>query len=102
MSRHSLIVSIFPLSPLVLYSLLFYYPSLGSPCVTYRMQCHSIGHQVLRTQPMPREAEDFSRGDKNFKHVPLLTCLIYFSRKGVYMLLPIYMPKSPRETLISL
>ena len=35
------------------------YPSLCSICVTYRTPCHSIGHQVLLTQPLPREVEDF-------------------------------------------
>ena len=39
------------------------YPSLCSTCVTYRMPCHAIGHRVLSTQPLPREAEDFPRGD---------------------------------------
>ena len=58
------------------------YPSLCSTCVTYRTLCNAIGHQVLPTQPLPREAEDFPRGDKYFKHVPLLTYLIYFSPKG--------------------
>ena len=58
------------------------YPSLCSTCVTYRTPCYSIGHQVLPTQPLPREAEDFPRGDKYFKHVHLLTYLIYFSPKG--------------------
>ena len=62
--------------------LLVTYPSLCSTCVTYRTPCHAIGHQVLPTQPLPREAEDFPRGDKYFKHVPLLTYLIYFSPKG--------------------
>ena len=58
------------------------YPSLCSTCVTYRMLCHAIGHQVLPTQPLFREAEYFPRGDKYFKHVPPLTYLIYFSPKG--------------------
>ena len=58
------------------------YPSLCSTCVTYRMLCHTIGHQVLPTQPLPREVEDFPRGDKHFKHVPPPTYLIYFSPKG--------------------
>ena len=62
----------------------------------------TIGHQVLPTQPLPKEAEDFPKGDKHFKHVPLLTYLIYFSPKGVYMVGPIYMPKFPHGTLISL
>ena len=30
---------------------------------------------------MPWEAEDFPRGDRHFKHVPLLTDLIYLSPK---------------------
>ena len=78
------------------------YPSLCSTCVTYRTPCYAIGHQVLPTQPLPREAEDFPRGHKHFKHVPLLTYLIYFSPKGVNLVGPIYMPKPPHGTLISL
>ena len=58
------------------------YPSLCSTCVTYRTPCHAIGHQVLPTQPVPREAEYFLRGDKHFKNVALLTYLMYFSPKG--------------------
>ena len=57
-------------------------PSLCSTCVTYRTLYHAIGHQVLPTQPLPREVEDFPRSDKYFKHVPPPTYLIYFSRKG--------------------
>ena len=34
--------------------------------------------------PLPREADDFPRGDKHFKHVPLPTYLIYLSPKGLY------------------
>ena len=55
------------------------YPSL---CSTYRTLCHAIGHQVLHTQLLSREVEDFPRGDKYFKHVPPPTHLIYFSPKG--------------------
>ena len=58
------------------------YPSLCSTYVTYRTPCHSIGHQVLPTQPLPREAEDFPKGDKYFKHMPPPTYLIYFSPEG--------------------
>ena len=58
------------------------YPSLCSTCVTYRTLCHAIGHQVFPTQPLPREVEDFPRGDKYFKHVPPPTYLIYFPPKG--------------------
>ena len=59
---------------------------------------------VTRCFPLnsPREAEDFPRGDKYFKHVPPLTYLIYFSSKGVYMVGSIYMAKPPHETLMSL
>ena len=39
------------------------YPSLCSTFVTYRTPGHAIGHQVLPTQPLPRGAEDFPRGD---------------------------------------
>ena len=53
-----------------------------SICVTFRTLCHAIGHQVLPTQPLPREVEDFPRGDKYFKHVLPPTQLIYFSQKG--------------------
>ena len=78
------------------------YQSLYSTCMAYRKPCHSIGHQVFPIQPLPREAEDFPKADKHFKHEPLLTYLIYFSPKGVYIVGPIYMPKSPHGTLISL
>ena len=57
------------------------YPSLRSTCVTCRTPCHGIGHQVLSTQPIPREVEDFHRSDKYFKHVPPATYLICFSPK---------------------
>ena len=33
---------------------------------------------------LPREAEDFPMGDRYFKHVPLLTYLIYLSPKEIY------------------
>ena len=65
------------------------YPSLCSTCVTYRRLCIAIGQQVLPTQPIPREAEDFPRGDKHFKHVSPLTYLIYFSPKE-YMWLVLF------------
>ena len=41
------------------------YASLCSTCVTYRALSHSMGHQLLPTQAIPREAEDFSRGRKD-------------------------------------
>ena len=56
------------------------YPSLCSTCMTYRTPCH--GHQVLPTQPLPREVEDFPRGDKHFKHVPPPTYLFTSHQKG--------------------
>ena len=52
--------------------------------VTYQMPCHCIGHQARPTQPLPREVEDFPRGERYFKHVPLLTCIMYLSPKEVY------------------
>ena len=75
------------------------YPSLCSTCVTYRTLCHAIGPQVLPTQPLPREVEDFPRGDKYFKHVPPPTYLIYFSPKGVYVVGSIYLLRPLLETL---
>ena len=74
--------------------------SLCSTCVTYRTICHATGHEVLPTQSIRREAEDFPRGDKYFKHVLPPTYLIYFSPKVVYMVGSIYMSKSPHGTLI--
>ena len=35
---------------------------LRGTCVTYEMSCRAIGYQVLLTQPLPREVEDFPRG----------------------------------------
>ena len=35
---------------------------------------------------LPREAEDFPRGDRHFKHVPPHTYLIYLSPKELYVL----------------
>ena len=46
------------------------YHLLCSAGVTYRTLCHTIGHQVLPTQPFPREAEDIPKGGKCFNHVP--------------------------------
>ena len=36
------------------------------------------------TLHIPREAEDFPRGDRHFKHAPLPTYLICLSPKGLY------------------
>ena len=49
------------------------YPSFCSTCVTCRMSCHAIGHRVLLTQPLPKEAGDFSTGGNHSVHMPLLT-----------------------------
>ena len=38
---------------------------------------HAIGHQVLPTQLLPSEAEDFPSGTKYCKDVALLTHLNY-------------------------
>ena len=67
------------------------YPSLCRAYVTYRMTCHARGHQALPTQPLPREAEDFPRGDNHSKHVPLLTYFawlqpIYYNSRFVFIL----------------
>ena len=77
------------------------YPSLCSTCVTYRTLFHAIGHQVLPTQPLPREVEDFPRVDKHFKAHPPPTYLIYFSPKGVYVVGSIYVLRPLHGTLIS-
>ena len=75
------------------------YPSLCSTCVTYRTPSHGIGHQVLPTQPLPREAEDFPRGDKYFKHVPPLIPDLLLT-KSVYAVGSIYMLRPLHITLI--
>ena len=75
--------------------------SLCSTCVTYREACHSIGHQVLPTQPLPRKAEDFPRGGpseaedftgggNNSKHVPLLTYEVWLQPARLRILIGIY------------
>ena len=53
------------------------YPLLCSTSVTCKMTCLSIGHQVLPTQPLAREAGNFPRGSKHSTHVPLLTYLAW-------------------------
>ena len=39
----------------------------------FKFLAHTISHQVLSIQPLPREADNFPRGGKNFNHVPLFT-----------------------------
>ena len=46
----------------------------------FNSPCHARGHFTL----IPREAEDFPRGDRHFKHAPLPTYLICLSPKGLY------------------
>ena len=62
---------------------LVHYNSLCSTCVTYGTPCCTIGHQVLPTQPLPREAEDFHRGGKYPKHMPLPTNLASLQPKVI-------------------
>ena len=49
------------------------YHSLYSACMTYKTPYRAFGHQVCPTQPLPRHAEDFPRGGKYTKNVPLPT-----------------------------
>ena len=60
------------------------YRLLWSTCVTYRMPCYSIGQQVFPTQLLPREAEDFPRGSKYPKDVPLSTYLDNLQQKDIF------------------
>ena len=62
------------------------YPHCVAPtCVTYGTLYRAIGRQVLPTQPLPREAEDFPRVEKHFKHLSSLTYLIYLSPKELHI-----------------
>ena len=51
---------------------------LCSTCMTYGTSCHTIGHQVLPTQYLPRDVVDFSRGSKYPKDEPLPTFLTHY------------------------
>ena len=62
------------------------YHSLCSTCVTYRTLCCAIGHQVILTQPLPSESENFPRGGKYPKHVPLPTYLSCLQPKSISLL----------------
>ena len=57
------------------------YHSLGSICVTYETQSCSFSNQVLPTQRLPREAKEFSKGDKYSKNEPLPTYIDYLKQK---------------------
>ena len=52
------------------------YLSLCSICVTYRTLYNAIGHQLLCTKPLSREAEDFPSGGNHkacvSAHIPNL------------------------------
>ena len=45
----------------------------------------SLVTRCFPTQPLPREVEDFPRGDRYFKNVTPLTYLIYLSPKMLYV-----------------
>ena len=47
-------------------------------------ECLSIQWSPSASHPLPKEAEDFPRGEKYFRHMPPPTYLIYFSPKGLY------------------
>ena len=59
------------------------YQSLCIMFMICRMSCCSIGHQISPSQPLPNEAEDFPRGRKYPKDVPLPTHLDYLSPKSI-------------------
>ena len=75
-------------------------PALSStPTQVYFFECSGIQFfnsftcDLWDTMPrqrslthLPREAQDFPRGDRHFKHVPLPTYLIYLSPKELYVL----------------
>ena len=52
-------------------------------CLTYGTAYCVIDHQILPTQPRPREPVEFSRGGKYFKHVLLPTYVAYLQPKGI-------------------
>ena len=87
---------------LIIYPYFVTCPSLCSVCMTYRTLYHSIDHQVLPTQPLPKEAEDILRGDRYLSYVYLFTCLIYFSSRVTDLAGSIYVLGSPQWTLINL
>ena len=78
------------------------YPWMCITYVTYRTLCNAIVYQELPNQPSPRKAENFPRGERNFKHVPLLKNLMYFSPKVLYMVGPICVLESPHRPFISI
>ena len=50
-----------------------YLPFTVQPLCDLKALCRAIDHQVLPSQPLLREAEDFPSGGKYFNHVLLLT-----------------------------
>ena len=67
--------------PLASYLLLY------SICVIYGMPRRGNGHQIL-SNPLPREVESISRGNKYTKDIPLLSYLPYVPTKvgSIYLL----------------
>ena len=59
------------------------YHLLCSNCISYRTACHSIGHQMLPTQLLHREEENFHRGGKYPTVMSLSTYVAYFPPKGI-------------------
>ena len=53
------------------------YPSLCGTCMTYKAPYDSNCRKMLPTQPLLRGVEDFRRGDKHLRDVPLLTYLAW-------------------------
>lgn len=71
------------------------YNSLRSTWAIYGTPCSSIGYQIIHTQPLLREAEDFPRGGKCPKHIlcqhtcnqTVLVGRIYLSVRVCYAIL---------------
>ena len=62
-----------------------------TPANPFYRECYGLREYFLLsgvfylTLLIPREAEDFTRGDRHFKHVPPPTYLIWLSPKELYM-----------------
>ena len=55
------------------------------PFYTFSPAHCRVIRDFVPTQPLPREAVDFPRGERYFEHVSPLTYLIYLSPKEVYL-----------------
>ena len=73
------------------------FTSLCSPCVTYGRLCHTISHQVLPTQPLPREAEDFLGVASASAHIANL-----HPTKRCYLVGSVYVLRAATEYFINL